>query len=238
MADVVRRQDEQLPQDMRIRWKDMGDGTYALVAYVGDGSIAISGIPNMAIDSPIDSMSAALNSIDFAHHEKHEGNSFESGAVDETLADNETIILAFKTMTGTKRAHIFFGFHTLVGGDLAVWEEATWTTNTGTLIPIYNDKREVSMNSSGLLEDKTATPTFTATNNILLNPTGLGTGSAINIYPRYAWGQRNQILAGGERDIEEKILKPDTQYAVVFTADGGSNKGQIILGWYEHTDAD
>jgi hypothetical protein len=229
MADVVKRQDEQIPQDMQIRWKDMGDGTYGLVAYVGDGSIVIS--------SPIDDVSAAMTTISYPHHEVHEGSSFNSDAVDETMADDETIILAFKTMPGTKRAHMFFGFHTLVGGDLAVWEGATWTTSTGTLNPIINRKREASMNSSGLLEDKTATPTFTATNNILLNPTGLNTGSATKIHNPFAWGERKQLLAGGTREIEEYILKPDTQYAVVFTADGGSNKGQITLGWYEHTDS-
>ena len=31
MADIVRRQGEALPPTMRVRYKDMGDGTYALV---------------------------------------------------------------------------------------------------------------------------------------------------------------------------------------------------------------
>ncbi len=175
--------------------------------------------------------------IDVAHHEVHEGDSFKTWAVDESMGDNDTIIIAFKTAAGSKRIHMVWGFLTLVGGDLQIWEGATWTTNTGTLNPIINRKRKTSPDSSTLLEDKTATPTFTATDNVLLNPTGLGTGSATSIDRHYAWGQKSKLLAGGTRSLDEFILKVETQYAVVFTADGGSNKAELALDWYEHTDA-
>ncbi len=182
-----------------------------------------------------DNASYARISINSPHNQIHERNYFLSDLVDESMADNDTFILAFKTMSLPKKVHLLVEFSTLVGGDLQVWEGATWTTNTGTANPIVNRFRETNLNSSGLLEDKTATPAFTATDNILLNPTGLGTGSAISLHHFYAWGKKEKLQAGGQRDLEELVLKPDTQYAIVFTADGGSNKAQVILNWYELT---
>ena len=192
--------------------------------------------PISSTDVEVDSNTNSLVTISFPHHKIHDEESFHTEFVDETLADNATIILAFKTMSGTKRAHMWFDFTTLVGGDLQVWEEATWDTNTGVVNPILNLKRLASMTSSGLLEDLSATPVFTATDNVLSNVTNLGTGSATSIHHFYAWGIKGKAPAGGARDVEEHVLKPETQYAVVFTADGASNRGQIQLDWYEQTD--
>lgn len=35
MADIVRKQGEALPLTMKIKYKDLGDGTYALVVVKG-----------------------------------------------------------------------------------------------------------------------------------------------------------------------------------------------------------
>ena len=150
------------------------------------------------------------------------------------MATTETLILAFKTPTGTKRAHLTVAFATLVGGFLEVIEGPTWDTNTGTETVIFNRLREASMKSSILLEDKTDTPNFTATDNVLANPTTFAGGTAIRTI--YAFGSQNR-LAAGARDIEEIPLKPDTAYGVKFTAVGNSNKAQVFMDWYEETDS-
>jgi hypothetical protein len=188
------------------------------------------------INNGIDGITNAHTIIDYAHHEVHGGSSFTTEFADNTMANAETIIIVFKTMAGTKKIHMLSSMTTLVGGSLQIWEGATWTTNTGALLPIINRKRETTMASSGILEDLTATPAFTETNNMLVNPTGLNIGAATSIHLHYAYGERGKIGAGTQRDIDEYILKPETQYAIVFTAIGASNKGQIILNWYEHTD--
>lgn len=175
--------------------------------------------------------------IDFIHHAIHDKKKFSIDYIDESLGDDATVILAFKTPAGTKRAYMEFGFLTLVGGDLAVWEGATWDTNTGLAdVVIYNHFREAAPAASALLEDKTATPDFTATGNLLSNVTNLGLGGAACIHRQYAWGAQNKFSAGDPSGHDKFILKPDTQYAIVFTADGGSNKAQIELSWDEHTD--
>ncbi len=184
----------------------------------------------------LDSLSNAMIGITLPHSRAHEGISFFTDYIDEALGDNATIIVVFKTMELPMRTHMTGEFTTLVGGDIKVWEAPTWTTNTGDLLPVINRKREIAMKSSGLLEDKTATPLFTATDNVLVNVTGLNTASALAIHHFHAFSAQGRTARGGARDSEEIILKPDTQYAIVFTADGANNKAQIILNWYESID--
>ncbi len=187
-----------------------------------------------------DAMSGALVGISSPHHRIHEGDSFTTNFTDATLADAETIILAFKTAKTPKLIHLFIFFSSLVGGSLDLWEGVTWTTNTGTTNPIINRLRTENRKPSGAREDKTATPAFTATGNVLSNPTLTGgvvtpTGATL-LDKQYAWGERGKIGAGFLRDEHEFVLNSDTQYAAVFTAIGASNKATVSLNWYETID--
>ncbi len=186
---------------------------------------------------PADKLSKTLITITDSHHRIHVGESFTVHAVDETLANTDTIIIVFKTSKGNREVHMFLFFSTLVGGSLELWEGATWDTNSGTATPIINRRRRTNPVTSALLEDKTATPLFTATGNVLVNPNNLGTGSAISLDKQYAWGERGKVGAGFLRDEHEFVLIPNTSYAVVFTAIGASNKAQIHLNWHEVIDA-
>ncbi len=180
----------------------------------------------------VDELSSAIVSVDFPHHEIHDGESFTSDIVDEQLGNNDTIILAWKTPSAPALVHMVLEFNTLVGGDLTLWEGATWTAGTGSLNPILNRKRD-SVTTSILLEDTTG-PGFTATDNLSANVTGLNTGAAIQLHHFHAWGVKNKISAVGARD-DEWLLNPDTQYALVFTSSAVSNKAQITVNWYERT---
>lgn len=170
--------------------------------------------------------------IDVAHHEIHEGDSFHCCGTDTELADEATLILTFKTPAGTKRVHMLHSFVTLTGGHLEILEGATWTNQTGTKQPIFNRKREASMNNSGILEDQ-AQAGFVASNNMILNPDSVAGGTAIHTH--YAYGAKN-FYSGQGRELEEFILKPATQYAFKFTADAAANAAQMMLNFYEHTD--
>lgn len=170
--------------------------------------------------------------INVPHHEIHEGGSFTSNGVDTSMGLNDTLILAFQTPAGTKRAHVLHRFITLTGGHIEVIEGPTWDNQTGALQPIYNRKREAAMGSSVLLEDQ-AQAGFVASDNLILNPTTVAGGTVIHTL--YAYGNKNSFT-GAARDTDELLLKPDTQYAYKFTSDAASNAAQIMLDWYEHTD--
>jgi len=211
-----------------VKAVDNGDGTF---------SFSIKDVNSNALlaASPIDSVSGARLGISFAHHETHEGDAYVCDYADDTLGDGDTINIVFKTGATGKKVHLTLGFTTLVGGELALWEGATWDTNTGTLCPLINRNRN-SANVSTVLEDLSATPAFTVTGNSLSNVTGLNTGGATKVHHLHAWGdKKSPSIETVER--KELILKLDTQYAIVFTADGGNNKAQVTPDWYEHTDS-
>jgi len=179
----------------------------------------------------------ALVTLSHFEYEIHQGIAFTFQAVDETLGDGDNIIVAFKTAKGVK-VHLVAGFTTLVGGYLEIWEGPTWTTNTGTATAVANRHRGKKAKPCTLLEDKTLTPSFSPTEKVLVNPTGLNTGSATSIWKRYAWGERGKVGPGEYIENNELTLKPNSTYAVVFTAIGASNKAQIIMNWIEGTGGD
>lgn len=183
----------------------------------------------------VDDVSGIPISINSEHHEAHEGDSFVAATVDTSMANEDTLSLAFKTppiSVPQKRIHMVGKFNTAAGGHIAIIEGPTWGQGTGTAVPIYNRKRETSMASSGLLEDKNQS-TFTASDQAITNVTGVSGGTTIGLI--YAFGANNR--SSGDRSEEEMLLKPDTQYVVLATADGGSNAIWLGIYWYEHTDS-
>lgn len=184
----------------------------------------------------IDGFTGAKARISMAHLHIHKKESFVFDYADENLGDNDTMILAFKTPVGTKRVHFFPEYSTLVGGDLRIYEDSYWTPGSGSAVSVVNRFREDSPTASVILENVTSASAFTATNKLIVNPTGIDNSAASTIQRSYAWGKKEKFAAGSIRDDNEFVLNPDTAYAVVFTAEGGSNKAHMNLNWYEHTD--
>jgi len=156
---------------------------------------------------------------------------FTVDAINLAMAATDTIALAFKTPPEQEKTiHIYQNFIALASGHMDIVEGPTWTTNTGLLVPIFNRYREATMDASIVLEDKTATPNFTATGNIILDPTALTGGTILRTI--YGFGKKDK--APSTRDEAHGwILAADTTYAFLFTADDGSNKAQLTLNWAE-----
>ena len=189
-------------------------------------------MPIVAAGDSRDDISDALIVVDYAHHEAHEGDAFETSAVDESMGDGDTVILAFKTMSAPKRMHMIMEFATLVGGHIDIIEGPTWDNQTGTLNPIYNRKREAEMGSSGVLEDQ-GQASFIASDNMILDPTTFAGGTAIHTH--FVFGARGSPASA--RGVHEWLLKPDTQYGIRLTADGAANAAHMRVEWYEHSDS-
>jgi len=189
------------------------------------------------IDYPIDSllnlsMGGRLTILTSAEHEAHEGHAFTTGAADITLADTETLNIAFRTCEHAHKVHLYPEFTTLVGGYCDLLEAPTWDTGSGVLTNIINRKRSRTPIQSDLEQDDSATPVFVKTNQVLTNVDNLAGGTIL--CRRYAWGEKGKVEAGGFRAENEFLLREDTQYAVRFTAIGANNTAQIVLNWIEH----
>jgi len=178
------------------------------------------------------SLEGRLTVLTSAEYEVHEGHAFTFVAVDSDMANAATVNVAFKTCHHAGGAHFYVAFSTLVGGSCVLLEAPTWTANTGTATAIINRARQENPIQSSFREDKTVAGVFTYTNKVLVNVTDLAGGTAL--WTRYAWGEKGKVEAGDYRAENEFLLKCDTQYAVLFTAIGAANKGQIVLNWIEH----
>lgn len=168
--------------------------------------------------------------IDFGEKMVHDGDSYHVFFTDDTLNDNETINFAFKTpVSTTKEIHMILDWSVKAGGTLEVKEAATWTASSGTKKTPLNCNR-LSTNTSEILGNETAT-TFAA-NEVALNVTTILTTNATTIEEQGIFGTATKC--GDSRGIHEMILKSNTTYVIILTADGGSNAGHLHLHWYEY----
>lgn len=180
-------------------------------------------------NSAHDDNTGAVTTIKLSHNKVHDEDAYKSDTVDESMADEATLVLAFKTPNTTVWIHLIVELAVKAASHLEILEGPTWDTNSGTVNPIYNRNRN-SSNVSVLLEDKTATPVFTATGNVLLNPSNLAGGTVIHDF--YVFSDKK--FGGQQRDAEEFILKQNKTYAIKIEADAATNAAQLTLNWYEH----
>lgn len=180
----------------------------------------------------LDGMTDSFAVIDHIHHEIHDGDAFHVQNYNATVGAGGTVSISFKTPSGTKRAHMIFSFASSGSSHLTIAEGATWTTNTGTVVAPTNQLREASPGASMLLEDKTATPAYTA-NGVLTDATASGAGTSLRSVYIFAGAK----VGGDASHDQEIILKPDETYTISVTNDEVTNQKLILhLDWYEHTD--
>lgn len=179
--------------------------------------------------SIIDNVSNSLVGVDFWNHKIHQGEFFQSDAVDLSMSINDTLVLAFKTPAGDSHAHMVADFITNGDAHLDIIEGATWDALTGELNAIRN-RLGLSTNISDLLEDEAQT-TFEASGNLILNPENLSGGTILDTTYTFTELPKGE---GGNMGNREWILKPDIRYAVRVTSDGNNNKCQLKISWYQH----
>ena len=169
--------------------------------------------------------------MNFEHYEVHDGDMFQAWVADDTMADNATINMAFKTpVSTTKEIHMVIDIATKVGCQLEVLEAATWTAQTGTIFVPINANR-LSTKTSEILGNETST--VFAANEMAFGVTTILTTNATTVDRNDIYGA--QPGRGGQsRGSMELILKSGTTYVVRMTAEGASNMGLIKLRWYEY----
>ena len=168
--------------------------------------------------------------LNFAHYEVHDGDTYEAFFTDAAMGDNDTINFAFKTPAlATKEIHMIIEYSAKIGAELTILEAATWTAQAGTIFAPVNMNRN-SSNTSKLLGNETATAF--AAGEIAYNVATVFTTNATTVGEDAIFGA--QVSAGKSRALAERILKADTTYVILFTAEGASNLGFLKLRWYEY----
>ena len=167
---------------------------------------------------PIDEVSGALITIDYAHHEVHEGSMFVAAYKSPDGADvANDAELRYLFQVGAKACHL--DWLVVGGGDLEIFAyESTTFSNAGTSVPAGNMNR-TSANVATMTV--THTPTITDNGNQLLNAFIPG-------------GDGNRAVGGLLRGDAEWILAPNTVYYLrCINRSGSAVPIGAIFEWYE-----
>lgn len=168
----------------------------------------------------VDTITNALISISYAHHEIHDGGSFT--VCDTVACDTTTVKWMIVTPDSTKYAHLVF--------DLSCTGEATYLVTgdgdrtAGTNLPTNNRRRVGTPAASTVTVSRT--------------PTGGTTDGAAVLFSRRAGitGAGSKSVEGSNsREMNEWILKPNNKYVVSITTYADVYV-TCKLDWYEHTD--
>jgi hypothetical protein len=167
------------------------------------------------------------------HGHNHEGVSYERH-IDSNNLPVTSLNVAFKTLSGTKLAHMLFGWASNDEIKFEIIEGASWTQGTGSLLDVINTNRDSSNTSVVILEDQ-GQPTFTATNKVIKDVTGIVGGTVIDPQFTYNAALGVSVIAETRFALHEWILKNNETYIVRLTQTDGDCKMSINLHWYEHT---
>ncbi len=178
--------------------------------------------PVVLATDQIDDITEGVVTIDFPHHEIHEGDSYRADYTDTAMGNTEYIGIAFTTPTATTaRMHAFAMFSSKASAHLDIIRSPS--ISGGTALTAFN-RAEFSTNTSAAANIKS----YDSTAGDAI------TGGTI-IHDLYAFAGKQ---SGNEkRDDEEIVLKPNTVYGYKLIADEASNAGQVLLNWYEHADS-
>ena len=223
MADKEFEWDDIKDPSMRVKFRDMGDGTFALI-----GSLPVdnpSEVMNFVLinDTTLrvpqaDASSHAMEAITFAHHKIHEGDHFFIKDV-EDLGNTATYYILFAVPNTPRWIHLFFDFWHEKEMSFSITEGVT-TGGDGTAVSAYNNNR-----------NSTTVPTIVVTHT----PTTPVGGTVIYNYQR---GDGNK--GGGEKREEDEIeLKANMKYLITATnISANDNLFDYHFKWYEHESLD
>ena len=168
----------------------------------------------------VDGTTTALKTINYAHHEVHEGDHFDYISTQD-LTNGQVISFVVVTPNTTKWAHFGFLLSAESEFSLDVYEGATPTAN-GTVV------------SAPAVINSNRNSTNVHTTRIYHTPT-LGGGSKGTLIKKWHGGSGKQV--GGTAGTQaELILKQNTKYWFDITnMTANNNFVDWIVEWYEHT---
>jgi len=167
-----------------------------------------------------------LVTIDFAHHEIHEGNTYNAFHSGTSKGDGQTINIYLKTPNVTgKWIHMFARWGSSGAAYLNIYEAPTITDNTGTHVAAVNRNRNSGLTSS--IIDNSLTPTVGKYSTDVTK-----TGNGTQLQQEYSGAAKQH---GGEgRDTNEWILDQNTEYCFEVESDAAGLTLNLELSWYEH----
>jgi len=171
------------------------------------------------IVSPVDSITAAIETISYAHHEIHAGSHFFLQGFIELDTDGEMRI-KMVTPDTAKWSHFIFAVKSTGICETYLDEGAVGGMAGGSnVVPLNNNRN--SDNVSGMVFVSGVTAASAYVTRLEADKWG-------------AAGFKEAIGGGGGRE-DELLLKQNTTYLRTFISGADSNIIQFKASWYEHT---
>lgn len=170
----------------------------------------------------IDDTTGAVETIDYPHHEIHDGSGyFLTDTV--TIGNGATREIRFATADTTKWPHFTLEVAGTAKTQLDLYETTTKAHVAGNVLTPRNRNRN-SSNTSGM--------------TVCHTPSGSGDGTLIAsvLFGTDTGSGVNRVVAGGGIGSRgEIILKQNTAYLLRITSGTDGNRIATIFDWYEHT---
>jgi len=164
-------------------------------------------------EAEIDDVSQSIQTIDYVHHEIHEGNAyFVSGY---TELDTDGTLTFCVTTNATTQPHMTWDITTSGKGNMVVYEGSS--ISGGAAVTAYNSNRGSSN---------------TSTLTIVSGPTVNTTGTLI-ASSGFGGGTKQNPFGGSSAQRSEIMLATSTIYQWTITAEADNNVIDYIGSWYE-----
>lgn len=166
----------------------------------------------------MDEITQVLMTIDYAHHEIHDGSHFVIH-INKDIPNSGTFNVAFTTPSSTTWMHTIFAINVEGEADIKLYENVTSWTGGTSITPLNSNRNDDNVTSvTGMAYDVTIS---------LGTPITLAHGV-------YGSGRS---FGGRARNDSEFILKQNTKYFLLITnqISGAANETNISMEWYEHT---
>lgn len=177
------------------------------------------------ITDPLDRNTGSLKIIPLEHEKIHEGESFKAD-VNVVDLDSNPLNISFWTPVGGPRSHLTAIASSTGEAMMSITEAPSGGVAGGRALEAINRDRNSTNEStlsgthggidSGVTEGASA-------------PTG---GKQIH---HFLFGTGQNKIGGEARDLNEFILKQNTEYAVTMSGTVNNVRGQLTLNWYEHS---
>ena len=173
---------------------------------------------------PIDLMSGGLTTIEYEHHEIHDGDMFSATARTAVNAlDIATpLTMMITTPDSDKLIHTVFSSSTSASAWLSIVESPTNATGGSTIVE-YNRNRNSTSEATAVAVSAVTGSDLTGTE---ITNTIIG------------GGQRSGRYGGSTRSAEEWVLAANTSYVATLLSVADNNTGTLGIDWYEHTTTD
>lgn len=167
----------------------------------------------------LDKATNSLQTIDYSHHEIHEGDHFFWTDYDTDVDTAGPKYYRLTTLNNTKWIHMIFTLYSEGAGTWQLFENPT-VNAAGTTATVFNNNRNSAT---------------TATLTVAYDATSTADGTLLKTW-RTGSGTTAPTRVGSEssRDVEI-ILKQGEDYFLKFTPDADNARIKLELEWYEHT---